>query len=143
VSEEDFERLFAIMGSGGFDMTAHGEGIISRRWFGVAQLTMSVVLWQVLHNKSPWFEGSVDFNLRSHEIPVYQSGDNVTYAEERTVSTQVRSFSGLSVLIGRGIYYHVGGSQGHQERTSGLTPLDGGKLLTTSHAIYFGALLSG
>ena len=36
VSEDDFERLFAIIGSSGFDMTAYGAGIISRRWFSVA-----------------------------------------------------------------------------------------------------------
>jgi hypothetical protein len=92
----------------------------------------------VLHNRSPWFEGSVDFNLGSNEIPVYQSGDNVIYAEERTVSTHVRSFGGLSVPIGGGVYYHFGGSQGHQERTSGLVQLDGGKMLITSQALYFG-----
>jgi hypothetical protein len=138
VSEDEFERLVAISGSEGFDMMSYGAGIVSRRWFSVAQLTMSVVLWQVLHNRSPWFEGSVDFNLGSNEIPVYQSGDNVIYAEERTVSTHVRSFGGLSVPIGGGVYYHFGGSQGHQERTSGLVQLDGGKMLITSQALYFG-----
>jgi hypothetical protein len=49
-----------------------------------------------------------------------------------------RTYQGLSLPVGRGIYYHIGGSQGHQERTSGLLPLDGGKILITTKALYFG-----
>jgi hypothetical protein len=81
----------------------------------------------------------VAFNLRAGELPVFQTGNCVAYAEERTVTTnRSRSYQGLSLPVGGGIYYHIGGSQGHQERTSGLLPLDGGKILITTKALYFG-----
>jgi hypothetical protein len=60
------------------------------------------------------------------------------YAEERTSSSHSRSFGGISLPVGGGIYYHIGGSQGHQERTSGLQQVDIGGILITSLAFYFG-----
>jgi hypothetical protein len=136
ISDEEFNRLVAILQ--GFDITAYCAEYADRRWFGFAQLGMSSILWQVIHRNVPLFEDAVDFNLRSDELPIFQTGNCVTYAEERTVSNHVRSFGGLSLPVGGGVYYHIGGSQGHQERTSGLLPLDGGKMLITSHAVYFG-----
>jgi hypothetical protein len=115
--------------------------MVQRRWFASAQLHMSYVLWQVMNNITPNFEEageSVAFNLRVGEQPIFQTGNCVTYAEERTVTNRTRSYQGLSVPVGGGIYYHVGGSQGHQERTSGLIPLDGGRILIMTKALYFG-----
>jgi hypothetical protein len=44
----------------------------------------------------------------------------------------------MSVRLGKGVYYHFGGSQGHNVYTSGLLQLDTGKALITTRAFYFG-----
>src|ERR1035438_3547432 len=139
VSDDDFERLFAI--SEGFDVTPVNRRAkyAERRWFGVPQLALSHTLWQVLNHTAPLFDEALMFNLRSGEAPIFQTGTaSVMYAEERTISTHTRSFGGLSLPVGGGVYYHIGGSQGHQERTSGLQELDIGGMLITSLALYFG-----
>jgi hypothetical protein len=102
-------------------------------------LFMSNTLWQVLHDLPPYYD-SVDrmqFNLESGEHPVFTAG-KVVFAEEKTVSTHSRTFGSLSVPIGAGMYYRIGGSQGHQEQASGLLPLDMGEMLITNRALYFG-----
>ncbi len=78
------------------------------------------------------------FNLQSGEHPVFTAG-KVVFAEERTVSTHSRTFGSLSLPIGAGMYYRIGGSQGHQEQASGLMPLDMGEMLITNrHSISAG-----
>jgi hypothetical protein len=147
VTETEFKRLTDIIrgldGSlDGYLSATYTAQIVQRRWFAAGQLQMSYVLWQVLNNITPDFDQTgetVAFNLRAGEIPIFQTGNCVTYAEERTVTNHSRTYQGLSLPVGGGIYYHIGGSQGHQERTSGLLPLDGGKILVTSNALYFGA----
>jgi predicted permease len=106
---------------------------------GLPRLDMSLILWQVLHGLIPVYDGAgrMQFNLQSGEQPIFSAG-KVTFAEERTVSTHARTFGGISVPIGAGIYYHVGGSQAHQEQASGLMPIDVGEVLITTHALYFG-----
>jgi hypothetical protein len=98
---------------------------------------MSLILWQVLHGLNPVYDGvgRMQFNLQADEVPIFTAG-KVTFAEERTVSTHTRTFGGLSLPVGAGIYYHIGSSQGHQ--VSGLLPLDVGEALITTRAIYFG-----
>ncbi|HEV2689468.1 MAG TPA: hypothetical protein VGV35_12980, partial [Bryobacteraceae bacterium] len=108
-----------------------------RRWFGLPSLDMSLILWQVLHGLTPIYDGTgrMQFNLHSDEVPIFTAG-KVTLAEEQTVSTHARTFGGLSIPVGGGMYYHVGGSQGHQ--VSGLLPIDIGEMLITTEALYFG-----
>ncbi|HEY7339010.1 MAG TPA: hypothetical protein VH639_29240 [Bryobacteraceae bacterium] len=128
VSGSEFNRLVGIIR--GFDgspsallSNEYVGQMVQRKWFAMAQLQMSYVLWQVLNNITPNFDETgevVAFNLRAGEVPIFQTGDCVTYAEERTLSNHSRSYRGLSIPVGGGIYYHIGGSQGHQERTSGL-----------------------
>jgi hypothetical protein len=98
---------------------------------------MSHTLWQVLHDVMPFYDGAgrMQFNLQADEQPIFSIG-KATLAEERTTSTGARTFGGLSVPIGGGVYYHLGASQGHQ--VSGLLPLDMGEILITSHSLYFG-----
>src|ERR1035438_9574471 len=136
VSVDEFERLSGVLK--GFHIDAYRSDFVARRWHGFTQLAMSFILWEVLHDVHPGLTGPVEFNVRSGEKPLHQTANNVTYLEERTISNHGRSFGGLSLPVGAGVYYHVGGSQGHQERTSGLLPLDEGKMLITSHALYFG-----
>jgi hypothetical protein len=137
VSEEELNRLVAILE--GCEITAYSAEYATRRWFGFSQLGMSAILWQVLHNRVPLFDDELRFNLRFGETPIFQTGNtNVMYAEERTISSHTRSFGGLSLPVGGGVYYHIGGSQGHQERVSGLQQLDVGGILITSLSLYFG-----
>jgi hypothetical protein len=147
VTNAEFERLVDIIRGldGSSDVQLSDEyraQMVQRQWFAMGLLLMSNVLWRVLNNITPNFGETVGepvaFNLRAGEIPIFQTGDCVMYAEERTVTNHSRSYQGLSLPVGRGVYYHIGGSQGHQERTSGLLPLDGGKILVTSKALYFG-----
>ncbi len=145
VSEPEFDRLVRIIRGIDGSLDAHLSDeytaqMVQRRWFATGQLHMSYVLWQVLNKITPNFEETgetVAFNLRPGEIPIFQTGNCVTYAEERNVNRS-RSYQGLSIPVGGGIYYHIGGSQGHQERTSGLLPLDGGKILIATKSLYFG-----
>jgi hypothetical protein len=118
ISNEEFERLFAILGAKGFNITEYRAEYASRRWFGVTECLMSATLGFVLNHKAVPYAEPVAFNLRSGEAPVFEPGN--------------------CVPIGGGIYYQFGGSQGRQERTSGLVPVDGGKVLITSHALYLG-----
>ena len=85
-----------------------------RRWFGLPQLDMSLILWQVLNGINPIYDGAgrMQFNLQSGEVSIFTAG-KVTFAEERTVSTHTRTFGGFSLPVGAGVYYHIGGSQGH------------------------------
>jgi len=147
VSKSEFDRLYRIIFGLDGSLNAYLSDeytaqMVQRKWFAVGQLHMSYVLWQVLNSITPNFDETgetVAFNLRAGELPIFQTGNCVTYAEERTVTTnRSRTYQGLSLPVGRGIYYHIGGSQGHQERTSGLLPLDGGKILITTKALYFG-----
>jgi hypothetical protein len=146
VSKPEFDRLVRIIRGldGSLDAYLSDEytaQMVQRQWFAMGRLHMSYLLWQVLNNITPDFDETgetVAFILRSGEIPIFQTGNCVTYAEERTVTSRSRSYQGLSLPVGGGIYYHIGGSQGHQERTSGLLPLDGGKILVTTQSLYFG-----
>jgi hypothetical protein len=142
IAEDEFERLMGIIS--GFDGTAGAQlsneytsQMIARQWFCMARIRMSLTLWQVLHDITPYFDDVVAFNLRSGETPIWQTGSStVTYAEERTVSDHTRSFGSISMPIGGGMYYRIGSS--HANYTSGLLPLDVGQVLITSHTLYFG-----
>jgi hypothetical protein len=148
ISKSECDRLLRI--NSGLDGTLgklpsdyYRAQIVPRKWFALGQLGMSYLLWQVLNNVTPDWNNTpgqtvVAFNLRHGEIPIFQTGECVMYAEERTLTNYNRSYQGLSIPVGHGVYYHVGGSHGHQERTSGLTPLDGGRMLVTTKSLYFG-----
>ncbi|PWT99839.1 MAG: hypothetical protein C5B51_26370 [Terriglobia bacterium] len=131
LSVDEKARLEAILS--GYEVHSSPN----RQWYGPAFVEMSHILWLVFNDLQFGVDFSPAFNLHADEFPVFQTGNCVTYAEERTVSNHSRSFSGLSIPVGGGIYYHVGGSQEHQERTTGLMPLDGGMILITSQALYF------
>lgn len=135
ITEAELDRLYKILQGFGFD--EYLTETAQRRWFGLAFLGMSHTLWQVLHDVTPFYDGTgrMQFNLQAEEQPIFSIG-KATFAEERTVSTGSRTFGGLSVPVGGGVYYHVGASQGHQ--VTGLLPLDMGEMLITSRSLYFG-----
>jgi len=134
VSEDEFKRLVGILQ--GFGIDGYTSQFADRRWYGMAYLGMSYALWQVLHGEAPFYDpaGRMQFNLHHDEIPIFSSGA-VTYAEERTWNAG-RAYSGLSMPVGGGIYYHNGGSHGHT--VSGLSAIDTGETLISSRALYFG-----
>lgn len=135
VSEDDLNRLVEILQ--GFGIDSYTQELAQRRWYGFPSLGMSHTLWQVLNDVTPFYDGvgRMQFNLHRGEEPIFSAGA-VTYAEERTVNTGSRSYGGLSLPVGAGIYYHIGNSQEH--KVSGLIPLDAGEMLITSRSLYFG-----
>ena len=138
ITEEELVRVVDILKGFGIDQYT-SEWKTQRRWYGLALLGMSHTLWQVLHGITHYYDGSgrMQFNLHSGELPIFSAG-KVTFARRGTVSNYVRNFGGLSMPIGGGIYYHVGGSQAHREQVSGLLPIDVGEMLITNQALYFG-----
>ena len=135
IKVDELNRLVDILQ--GFGIDAYTKELPQRKWFGMPYVGMSCTLWQVLNNITPYYDGQehMDFNLQGGEEPIFGAG-KVTYAEERTVNTSSRTFSGVSLPIGAGAYYHFGGSQGHT--VSGLMPLDVGEMLITNRTLYFG-----
>ena len=134
-SEEELSRLFDIYTK--FGMESYQDELLRNRWFSAVQMVLSHALWRVLNNLPPYFDGKIELNIPSTESPIYACS-NVIYSEERTQSTHITTFQGMSVRLGKGVYYHFGGSQGHNVYTSGLQQLDTGKALITTRAFYFG-----
>jgi hypothetical protein len=137
ISADEFERLVAILR--GFSNDSYTTESVQRRWFGMPILGMSLILWQVLHNIQPYYDGDgrMQFNLQSGEEPFFTAG-KVVFAQERTAATHPRTFASLSIPIGGGMYYRVGASEGYQQQSSGLLPLDIGEMLITNRSLYFG-----
>ena len=134
IAESELKRLVSVLQRFGID--AYTSEWAQRKWFGMAFVSMSHTLWQVLNNVTPYYDpsGRMQFNLAAGELPVFSVG-KATFAEERIVHSP-RTFSGLSLPIGGGAYYHIGGSQ--EESVSGLLPIDMGEILITNRALYFG-----
>jgi len=130
VSDDDYDRIESILFAYAKPWAQPG---LER--FGLGRLMQSNLIWRVINNLTPVWNEPPQFNLQQDETLVYQTGADVTYAEERTVSTHNRSYGGLSVPVGLGMYAHLGGSHGHQE--SGLLTLDGGMVAITTHNFYF------
>jgi hypothetical protein len=135
VPENELSRLVTILQ--GFGIDADATEWVDRKWFGLGIVGMSHTIWQVLNDVTPYYDGAgrMQFNLRPGELPVFSAGA-VTYAEERTVSGNSRTYNSLSVPIGGGMYYHMGNSQSHQ--ASGLLPVDVGEMFISTRALYFG-----
>jgi hypothetical protein len=128
VSDDDYTRVEATMKAYGVNTD------ISKRWFGLLDLSQSNMLHQVLNNSLPVWGDPPIFNLHHDEVLCYQTGLAVVYAEEKTVSTG-RAYGGFSVPVGGGIYAHLGESK--PQKVSGLLPLDCGQVAITSENFYF------
>jgi hypothetical protein len=77
------------------------------------------------------------FNLRAGEIPIFFFG-SVVYSKETVSRGRQGGYSGMSVRVARGVYYHFGGFKGQQTQTSALQEIDYGGLLITTQNMYFG-----
>jgi len=136
IPEDELTRLVDLLNGFGYP-EGNREEILRNRLFGMPFASLSNILWEVHNDRLPYYDGTgrMQFNLRQGEHPIFSAG-NVTFAEELTVNTGSRTYGGLSVPIGEGIYYHFGASQAR--KVSGLLPIDVGDLLVTSQALYFG-----
>jgi hypothetical protein len=104
---------------------------------GFLQMAASLILWHVLHDSIIPYEGPVRFNLQRGEVAVFGIA-NVVLSEERTATSYVGGYSGASVRVGRGLYYHLGGVRGHREEHTAIQEVDYGLFLMTTQGIYFG-----
>jgi len=113
-----------------------------RKTPGFRAMVFSYLIWTVLHDQVQPYDGPIHFNLQSGETAVFGIA-NVLLSEQSTKSTYVGGYSGVSVRIARGVYYHVGGTRGHREESSGLQEVDYGDFLMTTKAVYFGGTEKG
>jgi hypothetical protein len=102
----------------------------------------SFLIWMVLHDQIAPYEGPVQFNLQHGEVPVFGIA-NVLLTEERATSSYVGGYSGASIRIANGLYYHFGGMRGHREQSASLQEVDYGDFLMTTQGIYFGGTEHG
>jgi hypothetical protein len=80
--------------------------------------------------------------LQYGEVPVFGIG-NVLLSEQRTVRSYVGGYSGASIRVARGVYYHLGGVRGHRVENTSLQEVDYGDFLVTTKAVYFGGTEHG
>ena len=109
---------------------------------GGRAVVLSWRLWMVLNNRIEPFKGPISFNLHAEETPVFGLA-NVLLSEEQTGSTYVGGYSGVSIRVAGGLYYHFGGMRGHREQSTSLREVDYGNFLITTRAIYFGGTEKG
>jgi len=117
-----------------------GAGITAdsaRHTSGHFAMLFSFLIWTVLNNEIDPYDGPVKFNLGADEIPVFGIA-NVLLSEQRTASSYVGGYSGVSVRISNGVYYRLGGMRGHKVEHTSLTEMDYGDFLITTKAVYFG-----
>ena len=109
---------------------------------GWVAMSFSSRIWMVLHDQIDPYHGPVQFNLQHGEVPVFGIA-NVLLTEERTTSSYVGEYSGASIRIANGVYYHLGRMRGHKEQSASLQEVDYGDFLMTTQGIYFGGTEHG
>jgi hypothetical protein len=92
---------------------------------GLRALFLSWRIWMVLHDQIEPYKGPIQFNLRPGEVPVIGLA-NVLLSEEQTRSTYLGGYSGVSIRVASGLYYHFGGMRGHREQSTSLQEVDYG-----------------
>lgn len=131
VTPEEFEAIWRFYQQAGYTQ----DEVVKLP--GHMQACFSWLLYQVLHGEIVPYDGPVQFNLQHGEIAVFGFGSIILY-EERASSSYAGGYSGASIRVGRGLYYHFGGMQGHRVQTSSLQEVDYGQALITSQNFYFG-----
>lgn len=76
------------------------------------------------------------FNLQKTETLVWAFND-VSYLEEKTSRTYVGASQGMSIRVGKGVYYRVGAFEGHPVETTQMVYKGKGVLAITTKHIYF------
>jgi hypothetical protein len=117
-----------------------GYGLTDRdmvKTAGFRNTVFSFILYTVLHDAIEPYEGPVSFNLATGEIPIFGIA-NVLLSEDKTSRSYVGGYSGASVRIGNGMYYHFGGMKGQAIESHAVQEVDYGDFLITTNAVYFG-----
>ena len=109
---------------------------------GFRAMAFSLRIWTVLHDQIEPYQGPIHFNLQSGEVPVVGIA-NVLMSEEQTTSSYVGSYSGATIRVASGLYYHLGGVRGHREQSTSLQEVDYGDFLATTRSVYFGGREKG
>ncbi len=87
---------------------------------------------------SDWFGPHSDpFNLMAGEVSLMFFG-SVIYSQETISRSYVGGYSGLSIRVAHGLYYHFGGFEGERRDSTALQEIDYGGMLLTTQNIYFG-----
>src|ERR1700687_1571125 len=102
---------------------------------GWVAMSYSSRIWMVLHDQIDPYHGPVQFNLQHGEVPVFGIA-NVLLTEERTTSSYVGEYSGASIRIANGVYYHPGRIPCHKEPSASLQEVYFGDFLMTTQEIY-------
>jgi hypothetical protein len=113
-----------------------------RKTSGHLAMVLSFLIWTVLNDQIEPYKGPVSFNLQHGEVPVFGIA-NVLLTEERTTSSYVGGYSGASIRVASGLYYHLGGVRRHRVASTSLQEVDYGDFLMTTKAIYFGGTKHG
>jgi hypothetical protein len=111
-----------------------------RKTDGYVSEVFSTLLWAVMVHGDPAAVANVPqhpFNLRPGEIPLFYFG-SVVYSRETTSRSYQGGYSGMSVRVARGVYYHFGGFKGQGTDAATLKEIDYGGLLLTTQNMYFG-----
>lgn len=119
-----------------------GDDEVITKTSGSHALLYSNLTWQVLHDTLTPYEGPIQFNLQAGEVPVWGLA-NVFLKQLTTTTTYVGGYSGASVRVASGLWYHLGGLRGHKEESTFLQELDAGEILITDSAIYFSGRARG
>jgi hypothetical protein len=105
---------------------------------GYRVTSQSNILWHIFHGCPYPYEPSMSFNLQRGETPLIGVG-NVICAKEITRSSSAGGYNGLSLRVGHGIYYHLGGFKSARVSMPSLEPIDDdGFLLITTNNVYYG-----
>jgi hypothetical protein len=138
IAPEKFENIQQLLLDGGFSkeeaMYAPSCG-----W----DLFFSTLLWSVLHDQieeAP--AGTVKFNLQAGEMAVW-AFSNMLLKQQVTTRSYVGGYSGSSIRVASGLYYHLGGVRGHRIESTSLQEVDHGEFLVTTRAVYFGGYEHG
>jgi hypothetical protein len=110
-----------------------------RRTNGFWAAIFSMIIW-CLANDKPEIVSSDQkhpFNLGAGEIPIMMIG-SVVYSQETTIRSRQGGYSGASVPLGHGVYYHFGGFKSQAIEKAVLKEIDYGQLLLTTQNMYFG-----
>jgi len=109
---------------------------------GFRAMAFSFLIWTVLHDQIEPYQGPIHFNIQAGEVPVFGIA-NVLVSEEQITSSYVGGYSGASIRVASGLYYHLGGVRGHRVQSTALQELDYGDFLITTRSIYFGGREKG
>jgi len=106
---------------------------------GFKTVAASLILWCVMNGvpQNIACEFTHPFNLQINEVPLMFFGSAV-YSQETITRSYQGGYAGVSVRVGHGLYYHLGGLEGQSVEKATLQEIDYGGLLFTTNNLYFG-----